>query len=47
MNGICIDLHNPLSRLKTKYQMTVINPPIMNKTGIMSLKQMKMLRNIF
>jgi hypothetical protein len=47
MNGICIDLQNPLSRLKTKYQMAVMNPPKMNKTGIMSLKQMKMLRNIF
>jgi hypothetical protein len=26
MNGICIDLHNPLSRLKTKHQMTVMKP---------------------
>ncbi len=46
--GICIDLSNPLTRFKTKFQMVI--PEISSKkyspTGIMTLSQMKNLRKI-
>jgi hypothetical protein len=39
-NKICINLHDPLTRLQNKYQMVVANEIDNNKTGIRTVLQM-------